>query len=62
MISRHFVDGLPKYIWAVDSDGNAYEARISGSSGKYHGYELNDDDRSMRDLVKKERNSRCPLV
>ncbi|MBF0529339.1 MAG: hypothetical protein HQK55_08730, partial [Deltaproteobacteria bacterium] len=33
---------MPKYIWAVDADGDAYEAKI-GSDG-YHGYRLEDND------------------
>ena len=44
---------LPKYAWAVDSDGEAYEAKL-GRDGKYHGYRLGLDDRDMRDWVVEE--------
>ena len=31
---------LPKYVWAVDSNGLAYEAKPGRNSSNYHGYEL----------------------
>ncbi len=47
-----FHDGdAPKYVWCVDSNGEAYEAKI-GNDG-YHGYRLADED-NMRDLVLRE--------
>jgi len=47
-----FIEGTkPKYIWCVDEDGEAYEAKI-GNDG-YHGYCLSDED-PMRRVVLKE--------
>ncbi len=40
---------LPKYAWAVDGHGEAYEAKL-GRNG-YHGYRLGLDDKVMRDWV-----------
>lgn len=63
MISSHFVDGLPKYVWAVDPDGNVYEAKVSGNDGEYHGYQLyGKKSQSMRRLVKQEWEARCPII
>ena len=63
MISSHLIDGIPKYVWAVDPEGKVYEAKISGNSGKYHGYELyGKKSRYMRRLVKQEWEARCPIV
>ena len=53
MVSRHSIDGLPKYVWAVDSDGEAYEAILSKGASEYHGYRLEPDD-WMSPLVLKE--------
>lgn len=61
MISTFREDGLPKYIWAVASDGRVYEAKIERGSCNYHGYELGEDDEVMRRLVGKEWNARCPV-
>ena len=57
MISRDMTEGLPKYVWAVDSAGRAYEAKIGGSGRAYHGYELNETD-PMRRTVIREWNAR----
>lgn len=46
----------PKYVWCVDSAGEAYEAKI-GHDG-YHGYRLENDD-DMRLVVLKEWKKRC---
>lgn len=62
MVSNHLIDGLPKYIWAVDSDEEAYESVISKGTTKYHGYRLEPDD-PMRSLIIEKWNSRketCP--
>ena len=32
--------GLPKVVWAVDDDGEAYEAMLGGDGSSYHGYRL----------------------
>lgn len=53
MVSRYRVEGLPKYIWAVDEAGEVYEAKLDANRG-YHGYRLRDNDRAMRKLVMKE--------
>lgn len=60
MISTFREGGLPKYVWAVASDGRAFEAKIERGSRHYHGYELGDDDGIMRRLVIKEWRARCP--
>ena len=59
MVSGACEDGLSKYVWAVDADGRAYEAKISRGSRNYHGYELGKDD-AMRRLVYDEWRVRCP--
>lgn len=51
MFSSFFVDGVPKYIWSVDGEGQAFEAKIG--NGGYHGYRLEDED-NMRRLVIRE--------
>ena len=61
MVSVHQINGLPKYVWAVDSDGEAYEAVLSKGTTDYHGYRLEDTrDKWMRAQVIKEWNSREP--
>jgi hypothetical protein len=45
---KNDIEAMPKYIWSVDSKGEAYEAKIG--SGGYHGYRLGKDD-AMRTLV-----------
>ena len=59
MVSRHLINGLPKYVWAIDSDEEAYESILSKGSTEYHGYRLEPDD-VMRDLVIEKWNSRNP--
>lgn len=58
MVSRYSVNGLPKYIWAVDDTGEVYEAKLDGNQ-EYHGYRLRADDGAMRRLVMKEWRLRC---
>ena len=57
MVSGYLIDGLPKYVWAVGQDGEAYEAKLSDGTTEYHGYRLERDD-SMRQFVIEEWNSR----
>ena len=57
MVSAYVIGCLPKYVWAVDSDEEAYESVISKGTTKYHGYRLEPDD-PMRSLVIEEWNSR----
>jgi hypothetical protein len=60
MVSSFANDGVPKYVWAVDEDGEVYEAKIkSGQEAEYHGYRLSDDDAAMRAYVLKEWKVRC---
>ena len=47
MVSEHLINGLPKYVWAVGQDGEAYESMLSKGTAEYHGYRLEQDD-SMR--------------
>ena len=63
MVSSHFLGDLPKYVWAVDSVGRAYEAKIGGADNReYHGYELEENEAHMRRLVLKEWQARCSAV
>jgi len=44
-----FEDGsTPKYIWAVDADGEVYEAKTHPPDVVYHGYRLGEDETEMR--------------
>ena len=36
-LNRH---GLPAYVWSVDKDGQAYEAKPGDDGRTYHGYSL----------------------
>ena len=40
MISTHQERGLPKFVWAVDQNGEAYEAILGSDGPSYHGYRL----------------------
>ena len=59
MVSACQPPNLPKYVWAVDEDGEAYEAKL-GSGGRYHGYRLGLDERDMREWVQDEWQARTP--
>ncbi len=59
MISGIGEDGFPKYVWAVDPEGRAYESKREQGSPNYHGYELGEDDEGMRRLVIEEWRLRC---
>ena len=61
MISGGGAGEFPKYVWAVDHEGRAYEAKLERGSRSYHGYELGDDDDAMRQLVIQEWQVRGPL-
>ena len=52
-------DGLPKYVWAVDAEGRAYEAKLEQGRATYHGYELGEDDDGMRRMIVEEWRLRC---
>ncbi len=51
---ENFMKDIPKYVWSVDSDGEAYEAKI-GSDG-YHGYRLGEDDDWRKVVLKTWKN------
>ena len=42
----------PKYAWAVDENGEVYEAKLGGNGYRYHGYRLSRDDNLHRWLLK----------
>ena len=45
LVSAFTLDTVPKYIWAVDDDGEVYEAKAKPPRETgYHGYRLGDDD------------------
>jgi hypothetical protein len=53
MLSEPWEEGFPKYIWSVDGQGEAYEAKTHPNDrGQYHGYRLEESD-PMRALVLK---------
>ena len=54
MVSTRISGDLPKYVWAVDCNGEAYEAKLGGDGRSYHGYRLNHDDKKMRQWVIEE--------
>lgn len=41
MVSEYLEHGLPKLVWAVDHDGEAYQAMLGGDGLSYHGHRLN---------------------
>jgi hypothetical protein len=58
VMSTFSVKGLPKYILAVDENGDVYEAKLDAQG--YHGYRLRShDDRAMRRIVTKAWKFRC---
>lgn len=60
MVSAFEGDGVPKYVWTVDADGEVYEAKTKpGQERCYHGYRLGEDDRAMRELIREEWKRRC---
>jgi hypothetical protein len=55
MVSSIGTNGVPKYVWAVDANGEVYEAKAKPDLETcYHGYRLSEDDSRMRDYVRKE--------
>jgi hypothetical protein len=51
MFSEFPAGAAPKFVWSVDGNGDAYEAKIDRDG--YHGYRLEEDD-DMRLVVLKE--------
>ena len=60
MVSAFAEGECPKYVWAVDEEGEAYEAKVGGDGRSYHGYKLGKDDKMMRRYVLDEWKKRCP--
>ena len=60
MVSPFDAGGAPKYVWAVDGDGQVYEAKAKPPDPVYHGYRLGDDEGAMRRYVLDEWRMRCP--
>ena len=60
MISTYRIDGCPKYLWAVGANGRVFEAKLEKGHNTYHGYELGEDEKAMKQLVISEWNQRCP--
>ncbi len=59
MVSSYQINGLPKYVWAVDRHGEVYESKLSEGTSGYHGYRLSEGhDRHMNAQVIKEWESR----
>ena len=44
MVSTHRQGNLslPKFVWAVDDQGEVYEAKLDGDGPGYHGYRINE--------------------
>jgi len=62
MFSEFSEGGVPKYVWAVDAQGEAYEAKTKPErETDYHGYRLSEDD-GMREVVLKEWRKRCKAI
>ena len=59
MVSGYLENGhLPKFVWAVDHAGEAYEAKLGDDGSSYHGYRLYRDQRIRRYIIRewRERN------
>lgn len=53
MVSDRRVDTEPpKYAWAIDEEGEVYEAKLGNDGLRYHGYRLSKDDGLHKWLVK----------
>jgi len=59
MVSPFDPGGAPKYVWAVDVDGEVYEAKTRPPDPIYHGYRLGEDERAMRRYILDEWRKRC---
>ena len=60
MVSRFESGGTPKYVWAVDGDGEVYEAKTKPPDSVYHGYRIGEDEPEMRRYILGEWRRRCP--
>ena len=62
MVSRYAKSGFPKYVWAVDQDGQVYEAKVGGDGQSYHGYALSPyEERDLCRLVITEWEARARI-
>ena len=51
---------IPKYVWAVDSDNQVYEAKTNPRlETGYHGYRLGENEKTMREWILREWHKRC---
>jgi hypothetical protein len=60
MVSGFELDGSPKYVWAVDADGEVYEAKTKSPDTSYHRYRIGEDEPEMRRYILGEWRLRCP--
>jgi len=60
MVSRFKPGEGPKYVWAVDADGEVYEAKTKPPDTSYHGYRIGEDEPEMRRYILGEWRRRCP--
>lgn len=62
LFSDFVYDRFPKFVWCVDTDGEAYEAKTSAvAPGVYHGYPLEKHDQ-MRNVVLRAWKDRCRVT
>lgn len=55
MVSHFEPENIPKYVWAVDADGEVYEAKAkAGQEIEYHGYRIGEDEKSIREYILEE--------
>jgi hypothetical protein len=60
MVSPFDEGGVPKYVWALDNDGEVYEAKTHpGHEIAYHGYRIGEDENAMRKYITSEWRKRC---
>jgi hypothetical protein len=60
MVSLFNAPSTPKYVWAVDDDGEVYEAKTKPPDMVYHGYRIGEDESDMRRYIVAEWRKRCP--
>ncbi|HJU15484.1 MAG TPA: hypothetical protein VJ770_03355 [Stellaceae bacterium] len=60
MVSRFESGGVPKYVWAVDAEGEVYEAKAKPPDTSYHGYRIGEDEPEMRRYILREWRARWP--
>ncbi len=46
---------LPKYAWAVDYEGEVFEAKLGEDGRRYHGYRLGHDDKVRKWILREWR-------